>query len=83
MTTVPRCRLAPLPTPLLRAPALGAALGVSNLWLKRDDLIAFAFGGNKVRGLEFMLADARESRPRHGGRGGMGRPRCGGRVLGF
>jgi D-cysteine desulfhydrase family pyridoxal phosphate-dependent enzyme len=60
MTTVPRCRLAPLPTPLLRAPALGAALGVSNLWLKRDDLIAFAFGGNKVRGLEFMLADARE-----------------------
>lgn len=26
--------------------------------LKRDDLIAFGFGGNKVRGLEFLLADA-------------------------
>ena len=60
MTTVPRCRLAPLPTPLLAAPALGAAIGVPKLWLKRDDLIAFGFGGNKVRGLEFMLADVKD-----------------------
>jgi D-cysteine desulfhydrase family pyridoxal phosphate-dependent enzyme len=60
MTTLPRCRLAPLPTPLVAAPALGDAIGVPKLWLKRDDLIAFGFGGNKVRGLEFLIADALE-----------------------
>ena len=47
-----------LPTPLTAAPALGAALGVPGLWLKRDELIGFGFGGNKVRGLELLLADA-------------------------
>jgi D-cysteine desulfhydrase len=33
-------------------------LGGPQLWVKRDDLTGFAFGGNKVRGLEFLLADA-------------------------
>jgi 1-aminocyclopropane-1-carboxylate deaminase/D-cysteine desulfhydrase-like pyridoxal-dependent ACC family enzyme len=37
---------------------LGRAIGLPNLWLKRDDLIAFGFGGNKIRGLEFLIADA-------------------------
>jgi D-cysteine desulfhydrase family pyridoxal phosphate-dependent enzyme len=50
--------LAPLPTPLTRAAEFGQAIGLPNLWLKRDDLIAFGFGGNKVRGLEFLIADA-------------------------
>jgi D-cysteine desulfhydrase family pyridoxal phosphate-dependent enzyme len=44
----------------LPAPALGGAIGLPKLWLKRDDLIAFGFGGNKVRGLEFLIADALE-----------------------
>lgn len=55
---VPRERLAQLPSPLHRAPGLGASLGVP-LWLKRDDLLGFGFGGNKVRGLEILVADAR------------------------
>jgi 1-aminocyclopropane-1-carboxylate deaminase/D-cysteine desulfhydrase-like pyridoxal-dependent ACC family enzyme len=28
------------------------------IWIKRDDLTGFALGGNKVRKLEFLLADA-------------------------
>lgn len=32
-------------------------LGVE-LWIKRDDLTGFAFGGNKGRKLEYLLADA-------------------------
>jgi 1-aminocyclopropane-1-carboxylate deaminase/D-cysteine desulfhydrase-like pyridoxal-dependent ACC family enzyme len=33
-------------------------LGGLDLWFKRDDLISFGLGGNKVRGLEFLLAAA-------------------------
>ncbi|MBI3002851.1 MAG: D-cysteine desulfhydrase family protein [candidate division NC10 bacterium] len=39
-------------------PRLSAALGGPRLWIKRDDLTGFALGGNKVRKLEFLLADA-------------------------
>jgi len=55
---LPRRPLAVGPTPLVRARALGAALGIPDLWLKRDDLVGFGFGGNKVRGLELLVADA-------------------------
>lgn len=58
LDAVPRQRLAVLPTPLTAAPKLASAIGVPELWLKRDELIGFGFGGNKVRGLEFLLADA-------------------------
>lgn len=54
----PRFPLAILPTPLVEAPRLAAALGGPRLFLKRDDLTGFGFGGNKVRGLEFYMADA-------------------------
>ncbi len=39
---------------------LGAALGLSagRLWVKRDDLTGLAGGGNKVRKLEHLCADA-------------------------
>jgi D-cysteine desulfhydrase len=53
----PRLRLATLPTPLRPAPRLSDAAGVE-IWLKRDDLTGLGLGGNKVRGLEFLLADA-------------------------
>ena len=46
------------PTPLKEAPGLTAALAGPKLWIKRDDLTGFGFGGNKIRGLEFLLADA-------------------------
>ena len=40
------------PTPLEAAPTLARAVGAGTLWLKREDRA----GGNKVRGLEFLLA---------------------------
>jgi D-cysteine desulfhydrase family pyridoxal phosphate-dependent enzyme len=55
---LPRLALAGFPTPLLPLRKLGQELGGLDLWLKRDDLISFGLGGNKVRGLEFLLADA-------------------------
>jgi 1-aminocyclopropane-1-carboxylate deaminase/D-cysteine desulfhydrase-like pyridoxal-dependent ACC family enzyme len=60
LATIPRHPLATLPTPLLRAANLEAALGPRSprLYLKRDDLTGFAFGGNKVRKLDYLLADA-------------------------
>ncbi|MGD0924157.1 MAG: pyridoxal-phosphate dependent enzyme [Streptosporangiaceae bacterium] len=45
------------PTPLHPAPRLSRELGVS-LLLKRDDLAGAGLGGNKLRGLEFLIADA-------------------------
>ena len=53
----PRVRLGHGPTPLDPAPHLGAALGVE-LWIKRDDCTGLAFGGNKVRQLEFHFGEA-------------------------
>ncbi len=55
----PRQRLGLLPTPLTPAPRLARAIGLPDLWIKHDELIGFGFGGNKVRGLEFLLADAK------------------------
>jgi len=54
-----RTRLAVLPTPLVAAPRLGDALPCAGrLYVKRDDLTGFAFGGNKARPLEFLLGAA-------------------------
>jgi D-cysteine desulfhydrase family pyridoxal phosphate-dependent enzyme len=39
-------------------PRLGAHLGGAALWVKRDDATGLAFGGNKVRKLEYLLAEA-------------------------
>ena len=58
LDALPRERLGLLPTPLVEAPRLADAIGLPALWIKRDDLIGFGFGGNKVRGLELLIADA-------------------------
>lgn len=55
---IPRIHLANLPTPIEPMPRLSAALGGPHLWVKRDDLTGVAFGGNKARKLEFVLAEA-------------------------
>ena len=49
------------PTPLDDAPRLRAALGsgAPRILVKRDDAIPFGFGGNKVRKLQLVAADAR------------------------
>ena len=53
------CVLGDWPTPLEPAPpALAGAVGVAALALKREDRSARRCGGNKVRGLEFLLAGA-------------------------
>jgi D-cysteine desulfhydrase len=57
LADLPRVDLVTGPTPLHRAPQLSAGLGVPVL-LKRDDLTGFGLGGNKVRGLEYLIADA-------------------------
>jgi D-cysteine desulfhydrase len=46
------------PTPVERLEAMETDLGVEQLWIKRDDLSARLYGGNKIRKLEFLLADA-------------------------
>ncbi len=62
LRTLARVSLAHLPTPLERMARLGAAIGIDRLWVKRDDCTGLAFGGNKVRKLEFDLAAAIEAR---------------------
>jgi D-cysteine desulfhydrase family pyridoxal phosphate-dependent enzyme len=61
-----RRTLAVLPTPLHPLPrlreALGGAARCPRLLMKRDDLTGLALGGNKVRKLEFLVADALNNR---------------------
>ncbi len=52
-----RIALANLPTPLQRLDRVSAELG-AEIWIKRDDLTGAALSGNKVRKLEFLLAEA-------------------------
>lgn len=54
---LPHLSLAHLPTPLEPAPRLGEAMGL-DLWIKRDDATGGPEAGNKIRKLEFLLADA-------------------------
>ena len=53
----PRAWLGHAPTPIDPTPNLGAALGI-DLWIKRDDCTGLAFGGNKVRQIEFHFGEA-------------------------
>ena len=54
----PRISLAVLPTPIQRLDNISRILG-TNVYIKRDDLTGIGLGGNKVRKLEFLLADAK------------------------
>ena len=57
---IPRLHFAHLPTPVETLPRLSEALGGARLLIKRDDQTGLAFGGNKTRKLEFLIAEARE-----------------------
>jgi len=57
---LPRVRLATLPTPLQEVPRFSEALRGPRIFIKRDDLTGLAFGGNKTRMFEFLLAQAIE-----------------------
>lgn len=59
LRTHPALPLVPTPTPVHEMARLRAALGGGpRLVVKRDDVIPFGFGGNKVRKLAFVVAQA-------------------------
>ena len=55
---ISRIRFAHLPTAIEAMPRLSETLGGPRLLVKRDDQTGLAFGGNKTRKLEFLLAEA-------------------------
>ncbi|HUT53120.1 MAG TPA: pyridoxal-phosphate dependent enzyme [bacterium] len=57
--TIPWVPLGTFPTPVQRLDRLGGMLGHHKLWIKRDDLSSDQMGGNKVRVMEFLLAQMR------------------------
>ncbi len=57
---ISRLNFAHLPTPIEPLPRLSEALGGPRLLIKRDDQTGLAFGGNKTRKLEFLVAEARD-----------------------
>jgi D-cysteine desulfhydrase len=57
---IARKRFAHLPTPVEELPRLSKALGGPRILVKRDDQTGLAFGGNKTRKLEFLIAEAEE-----------------------
>ena len=58
---IPRFHFAHLPTQVEELPQLRDAVGDGpRLLVKRDDQTGLAFGGNKTRKLEFLVAEARD-----------------------
>lgn len=63
--TIPHSELGDLPTPIMKLEHFGNEIGCNTIFIKRDDLTGKRvdqnnrlYGGNKVRKLEFLLADA-------------------------
>ena len=59
LSSFPRVSLGVFPTPVQRLDNISRLLRV-NVYVKRDDLTGLGLGGNKIRKLEYLLADARE-----------------------
>ena len=59
LNSFPRLSLASYPTPLEYLPRLSRELN-RDVFIKRDDVIGPAMGGNKTRKLEYLLADAQK-----------------------
>jgi len=59
IAALPRFPLLDGPSPFQRLPRFSAALGgAADVWIKREDLLPLAFGGNKLRNLEFLVGEA-------------------------
>lgn len=58
LASFPRRRYTVGPTPIEHLARLTAALGGPEIYIKRDDMLGLAGGGNKTRKLEFLMADA-------------------------
>ena len=54
---IPTIKLASIPTPLDEAQRLADKIGLTKLFIKRDDLTGLAGGGNKARKLEYDFAE--------------------------
>ena len=59
LDSFPKVSLGVFPTPVQRLDRISAKLD-TNVYIKRDDLTGLGLGGNKVRKLEYLLADAKE-----------------------
>src|SRR5881227_2562545 len=57
---ISRLHFAHLPTPIEALPRLSETFGGPRLLIKRDDQTGLAFGGNKTRKLEFLIAEAQQ-----------------------
>lgn len=60
MNKIARLNFAHLPTPIEELPRLSEHLAGPRILVKRDDQTGLAFGGNKTRKLEFLVAEAQE-----------------------
>jgi D-cysteine desulfhydrase len=60
VSRLPFVPLGELPTPVKPLAALASKIGIEDLWVKCDDISSSVYGGNKIRKLEFLLADAME-----------------------
>jgi D-cysteine desulfhydrase len=58
LSRFPRRRYTHGPTPIERLDRLSGLLDGPEIWIKRDDQLGLAAGGNKTRKLEFLVADA-------------------------
>jgi D-cysteine desulfhydrase len=61
LSRLARTSLAFLPTPVHSLPNFSHALDGPDIWIKRDDQTGLATGGNKVRKLEFLMAEAQHA----------------------
>jgi len=59
MNTFEKITLGVFPTPVQRLDNISRLLG-ADIYVKRDDLTGLGLGGNKVRKLEYLLADAKK-----------------------
>jgi len=57
---IPWISLGSYPTRVEKLEKMGEARGFTDLYIKRDDRSSPVYGGNKVRKLEYMLADAQK-----------------------
>ena len=59
LDSFPKVKLGVFPTPIQRLANISRRLN-TNVYVKRDDLTGLGLGGNKIRKLEYLLADARQ-----------------------
>ena len=58
MNKIGKVNLGVFPTPVQKLENISAILK-TNVYIKRDDLTGIGLGGNKIRKLEYLLADAK------------------------